>query len=249
VSYVEVAPPADLRPFVRAFWWRTREAPAAARTVGAVSEVRVLPDGCADLLIDGDRVRWVGTMTRARVVEERAQGEESPLFGVRFQPGALAAFVRAPLHEVTDEHVPFDALGARFARPVAAEPTFAAHVKPLTQALRQVSPTSSPLLRLTGRLAGQTRVDALLAATGWSARTLERRFLDALGVTPKQHLRYLRFEEALAAVRRGERLAELALAAGYADQAHFSREFRRFVGLSPRAYRDGFVQDRSATGG
>ncbi len=248
MSYLEVPPPADLRPFVRAFWWRTRgEATTAEK--GAPSAVRVLPDGCADLLIDGDRIRWVGTMTRARVVEESGQGEASPLFGVRFQPGALAAFVRAPVSEVTDEHVPFGALDARFARPAFVEPTFAAHVEQLTQALRRVSPTSSPLLRLAGRLSAQARIDSLLAATGWSARTLERRFLAALGVSPKQHLRYLRFEDALAAVRRGDRFADLALAAGYADQAHFSREFRRFVGLSPRAYRDGFVQDQAAGGG
>ncbi len=247
VTYAEQAPPEDLRPFVRAFWWRTREPEGGA--------VRVLPDGCADLLIDVGasatspaRVRWIGTMTRARVVAEADAGGSGALFGVRFRPGALASFVRAPLSSVTDVQAAFGALDPRFALPGLTAPTFAASVAQVTDALRRVGPASSPLLRLASALESESgasgkgtgtalRVDALLERTGWSARTVERRFVEALGVSPKQHLRYLRFEKALAATRRGERFADLALAAGYADQAHFSREFSRFAGLSPRDYR------------
>ncbi len=244
MPYAEHAPPADLRPFVRAFWWRTEDAEATA-------PVRVLPDGCADLLIDlrddvarDRRLRWVGTMTRARLVES-SPAVQGVLFGVRFEPGALAAFVRSPLHAVTDADVPFEALGARFGAPSplldgdggTAHAGVMTTLAQMTAALRQVSPASSPLLRLSAALRATDTVDALLARTGWSARTLERRFQVALGVSPKAHLRYLRFEAALAAVRRGERFIDLALATGYADQAHFGREFSRFAGLSPRAYR------------
>ncbi len=239
MTYAEAAPPADLRPFVRAFWWRTEDAEATA-------PFRVLPDGCADLLIDlrdevakDRRLRWVGTMTRARLVEASPDAR-GVLVGVRFEPGALAAFVRAPLASMTDADVPFGALDARFEAPlplVASGADSATTLEQVTAALRRASPASSPLLRLSAALRATDTVDDLLARTGWSARTLERRFHTALGVSPKEHLRYLRFEAALAELRRGERFADLAQATGYADQAHFSREFSRFAGLSPRAYR------------
>ncbi len=84
------------------------------------------------------------------------------------------------------------------------------------------------------------RVGDLSACTGLTARTLERRLRDARGLAPREYRRFLRFEHGLRALQAApERaLAEIALDAGYADQAHYSREFRRHVGLSPRAWRD-----------
>nr|WP_246505734.1 helix-turn-helix transcriptional regulator [Coralloluteibacterium stylophorae] len=78
------------------------------------------------------------------------------------------------------------------------------------------------------------RVEALAAAAGVGRRTLERRFEATLGVSPVQHLRWLRFERARRLLDGGGRAhAHVALDAGYADQAHFIREFARFSGLTP----------------
>jgi AraC-like DNA-binding protein len=74
-----------------------------------------------------------------------------------------------------------------------------------------------------------------------SERQLRRRFHAAVGYGPKTLGRILRFRRAVREIERGRTdLAALALDAGYADQAHLSRETTRLAGLPParlaRAY-------------
>jgi AraC-like DNA-binding protein len=84
-----------------------------------------------------------------------------------------------------------------------------------------------------------------------SERTLERRFVRAAGLRPAELRRLARFRRALRLRAAGEtRWSMLAAGAGYADQAHLAREFRRFAGVTPTEWvaeqaRAGFVQDGS----
>ncbi len=68
-----------------------------------------------------------------------------------------------------------------------------------------------------------------------SPRQLHRRFVAAVGYGPKTFQRVLRLQRVLALVARSRResLAALAAEAGYADQAHMSRELRALTGQSP----------------
>jgi AraC-like DNA-binding protein len=77
------------------------------------------------------------------------------------------------------------------------------------------------------------RVSAL--DLGVSERQLRRRFEDAVGYGPKTLARVLRFQRFLALAAGGGDLARLALSAGYADQAHLTRECRRLAGRTPVA--------------
>ena len=88
---------------------------------------------------------------------------------------------------------------------------------------------------------GAARVETLAAEVGWSRRHLAARFRDTIGLPPKAIARLLRVEHAAQRVRAGDRLADIAYAAGYADQAHFNREFRELVGCTPSKFP--FVQD------
>ena len=75
------------------------------------------------------------------------------------------------------------------------------------------------------------------AALGIGDRQLRRRFADAVGYGPKTLERVLRFQRFLGLAAREARpdLAWLALEAGYADQAHLTRECTRLAGLPPAA--------------
>ena len=70
---------------------------------------------------------------------------------------------------------------------------------------------------------------------GWSRRHFGARFLEHVGLAPKAAARLLRFRRAVALLERddGARLAEIAQACGYYDQAHLNRDFRAYAGRSP----------------
>lgn len=80
-------------------------------------------------------------------------------------------------------------------------------------------------------------VDAFAAAARVSTRTLHRVCLRAFGFPPKRLLRRQRFLDTLGHVRSavGDPL-HATLDLEYFDQAHFYRDFRDFMGMSPRAY-------------
>jgi AraC-like DNA-binding protein len=85
---------------------------------------------------------------------------------------------------------------------------------------------------------GTVRIAGLAAETGWSGRHLTSRFRTEIGLTPKAAARVIRFDRARHLLVRhaaddGYRLAHLAAACGYFDQAHLAQEFRSLAGCPP----------------
>ena len=82
--------------------------------------------------------------------------------------------------------------------------------------------------------AGQVAVGELAEQVGWSHRHLVARFREQIGLAPKSIARVLRLQRSLVLLERsGDSLAEVALAAGFCDQAHLNREFRALAGCTP----------------
>jgi AraC-like DNA-binding protein len=84
---------------------------------------------------------------------------------------------------------------------------------------------------------GGAPIGDLAQELGGSRRHLAARFRAELGMPPKAVARILRFERAVARLRAGDDLAELALDCGYYDQAHFNRDFRAFADATPTELR------------
>ena len=79
------------------------------------------------------------------------------------------------------------------------------------------------------------RLDAVASAVGADRRRLVPAFREEVGLAPKQYQRILRFQRALRAMRSPTPapLAAIPARCGYADQAHMSRDFKEFSGLTP----------------
>ncbi|MGH1412811.1 MAG: helix-turn-helix domain-containing protein [Pelagimonas sp.] len=89
-------------------------------------------------------------------------------------------------------------------------------------------------LSLIRATAGQIAIHALADQLGMSERQLNRRFTGQVGLAPKLYASLIRFHRALRLIRDlGLGACEAAHDAGYADQAHLIRSFRRFGGFSP----------------
>jgi AraC-like DNA-binding protein len=116
--------------------------------------------------------------------------------------------------------------------------TAADSVAVLEDFLAQLPFTGDPLVAQALKLVASsstrpTGVAEVARLLGLSERQLERRFLERVGVTPKRFATLRRFERAIASASTTPSLTAVALDAGYYDQSHFIREFRRFTGVSP----------------
>lgn len=82
---------------------------------------------------------------------------------------------------------------------------------------------------------GAARIGDIARDVGWSHKRLIASFCHQVGVTPKAAARLVRFEGVLADIGGGRpvRWDRVAADAGYADQAHLTREFRTFTGTTP----------------
>ncbi|MGK8523697.1 helix-turn-helix domain-containing protein [Nocardia asteroides] len=201
---------------------------------GAGPALPVLPDGCMDLIWMTGRLIVAGPDTRAHH-PETSVGDR--YVGIRFFPGSAPALLGVPARELRDQRLdlaqvwPSAVVRSLVARLADAEDPAAALEDIVSRRAAGTEPADPLLRRVVGALAAGRPVAAIADAVGLAERTLHRRSLDAFGYGPKTLARVLRLQRALASARGGVPLAETAALAGFADQAHLSREVRALAGI------------------
>lgn len=212
---------------------------------GEHARERLLASGTVQLLVDlvACHAFVAGPFTEAQVVRTSRMAR---IAGVVFQPGGVCAFVPWPVEALRDGEVPMPDLwgddGRDLADHLAHEQTPARLLDALEAALlrrleadrRPAAAMQSALIKLEE---GQ-RVTSVASAVGLSRSTLTRRLLEGVGLSPKGWASLTRFQAAARQIASGQRdYAEVALDAGYYDQAHLIHDFRRYSGLTPARYR------------
>jgi AraC-like DNA-binding protein len=220
-GYRELAPPPELRGLLECVWVRV----AAER-----GEVQIVPDGAVDVVWQQGRgaiVAGPDTAARAVTVEPGAV-----MVGVRSVPGAGGGLLGIPVEELRDVVADAADVDRAFAVEGARDPADAL-VRLLAVARGR---RADPLVMATVPRLERETVRGVADDLGIGERQLRRRFHVACGYGPKTLERVLRFRRFLAEADRGRTdLAWLALDAGYADQAHLTRESSRLAGLPPAA--------------
>ena len=179
--------------------------------------------------------------------------------GIRFRPGATRVAFGCDASELLDADVELraacgvsvSALMDEITRAPGAEATRASLVQwVLTRLARDPHRDSSALAAANALVSGRVRsVRELGDAFGWSARRAHRELTATCGYGPKTLQRIVRMQRVVRRARaltdgarragsddqRVAPLSRLALDAGYADQAHMTRDFRDLTGFTPRA--------------
>jgi AraC-like DNA-binding protein len=254
-SYVEHPPLPGLAGVVRTVWIQ--------RTGGVAYVQRHLPTGGVEIHFPiGGHPQLVGPLTGPEVEVIPAH---TTIVGVRFQPGT-APPLPTVLDDLVDQRLGLaelwessvDRLEEAMARARAPQRALAALQARLLQEFRSAGRVD-PLVREAVQALmpwHPVSIDTLATRLALSASQLRRRCLHAVGVSPKVLQRTLRFQGflalaqagAMATGRRGaDGMAGLAVDAGYADQAHLSRECLRLTGLTPRQLLGGSI-DRCGCG-
>lgn len=172
-------------------------------------------------------------------------------FGIRFQPGHGYPFFGLPLPELRGHRdlalLPrplqvFEALHGRLAEARGTPERIALIEATLLQRLGHCPPRHHPdMVRLLGMIArhrGTLPLSRLMDHSGIGQRQLERLFSTQVGFTPKQFSRLQRVGYARELIKSAAEasMTDIAYRTGFADQAHFTHEFRRVMGITPGAY-------------
>ena len=188
----------------------------------------------------------LGPRTRALYYEPNA-APLAPRF--RLTPGQARAVLGVPLTALADRVVPLTELPAADARQLAhgwlgapADPGAVLHpylARAAPAADRETRWIDAAAARLVGMPERPAEsVAAVADALGVSERHLRNRFAAAVGVSPKHYARIQRVRRVLADLGSAP-WAQLAAQAGFYDQSHLGREFRRLMGVAPGAFAAG----------
>ena len=242
-------PAPDLKSFVEHFWiveWDLRgQEPHLQKT---------LPYPCVHLVFDAGQTAIFGVMRGA--FEYRQEGA-SRVLGVRFRAGGFRGVLGGSVASITDRTVPFSSvydfdveaaeasvLGATGLVLGAAGDTGMMQAAEAILRTRTPSPDETAgvvdgIVERIGADRSINRVDDLSDQVGLGERALQRLFSEYVGVSPKWVIRRFRLHDAASRLAKDEdvNLTHLAQDLGYADQAHFTRDFKAIVGRSPSDYR------------
>jgi AraC-like DNA-binding protein len=233
-------PSAELAPFVEHYWivrWDLSE-PRITETVPHPSIHMTLESSGTSDIVGVMRTKF------SRLLEGRGR-----VVGTKFRPGAFRPFVKQPVSTFTGRRLPvrevFGARAADLAERVMGLADDREGIAIIESFLRGLNASPDDSMALAGRVAlriaddrGITRVDQLAREFSTRVRQLQRLFKEYIGVSPKWVIQRYRLSDAADRMAAGTIVnwPDLALELGYADQAHFIRDFKRLVGHSPADY-------------
>lgn len=256
MNYQTFPPDSTLRAFVKCYW--TLESPAEEN----LQRQRIVPDGCMEMIfhygdlykqyLDNDesliqpRSFVMGQLTKPLEIEPTG---ETGVFSVRFHPDGFLPFANMPIRDMENTAVPLERLFEKDGREIE-------------QKIVKANSTSERIARIETFLLGlltdaetvdrivKSTVETILTANGQlhigqitkqlnvNRRQLQRKFLSAIGLSPKQLSKTVRLQAALKMLLTGKNISFTVLAyeGEYYDQAHFIKDFREFTGLTPREF-------------
>jgi methylphosphotriester-DNA--protein-cysteine methyltransferase len=231
--------PHDLRPYAACIW--TLDAPASERAMQPIA-----PDGCCE---------WIVHLADAPLVARDGAWRRQPrefLFGqlrtplvlrsdramrciaVRFHPFAVTALLGISGSALAPEEMTLPRL--RSCEADSVRNALRMIVATLRRLARDARAPDALVAGACRALASpdDARIASIARSLAVSPRTLERRFMAAVGMTPKRYARIARMQRGLAALAQPHASAvDVALRLGYADQAHFTRELSTLAGVRP----------------
>jgi AraC-like DNA-binding protein len=250
-------PSAALRPFIKQLW--------TSETTLDTSAVRehVLPTGQMHLVfrLAGPALRiyrdandLAGTIIKEPVVGGARNsfyvkeiGAPVLTVGVQLLPGAAQSLFGVSAAELAGRHTPLSELWGGQANSALEQIAEAPGPLQMLMTLESLLAARLPrvhgmhpaLAEVLGNFDHVWSVEAMVRSSRYSHRGFIALFKQATGLSPKRYARLMRFQSLLQGLRgsAGASLGELALDAGYSDQAHMNREFREHAGTTPLQYR------------
>jgi len=233
-------PSEEVGELIRRFWIPVWDLPA-----GVESTQRVLQYPSAQIVVADSYARFYGVVPG---LSEVTLADRGWAVGVMLQPGAGQLVLRRPIVDVTDGWVELEpllpGLTTRIRAIMQTDPhavsTHRAAMAVVEQVLAAVGPIDAEgalMSEIAAWVEGDDEVGQvadICQRYGLTERSLQRLTRRRVGLSPKWLIQRRRLHRASEELRaRPTALADVAARLGYADQAHFTRDFRRVTGMTP----------------
>lgn len=251
---VLIQPSSDLRAFVRDIWILEHSYNSAYST---------LPDGCPGIviqlptaLLDRSGAEIPESFVYGQTINQRSfhtiRGTRT--LGIVLEPGGLRALFDVDAYLLRDDCMDLSILlpaeSNQLLERLLAEGRSSGQISIVEDFLRSILrkrrvyeewKVLHRAFALISESAGSINVSKLRQELGISERSLERRFRQWVGISPRLYARIIRFQSGLSLMRSGLLdFTQLAHERQYADQSHFIRDFKEFAGTTPARFRNTF---------
>lgn len=253
-QYCEVQPSAALQPYVECYWHYAFDGNTSQQS----PVHRCLPFGMTELIfVNGRCEAYTGgewrTLPSALIVGVykdsvtwKCEGPTTK-FGVRLKPESLWSLFNVPASELFNNFLDQNLVFGSYIRELTEQmeeakslqqyirivESFLLKLQSQRNQLRNYVSLASDIIR---KADGSISIASLSDQLNISRRQLERSFRDTFGTSPKTYTRIIRFRNTysfLLKKRAASIWTDAAYNFGYADQAHFIKEFKTFAGVLP----------------
>jgi AraC-like DNA-binding protein len=248
--YREFQPNVLLKPYIETYW-------AVCGFKKEEEFHKILPDGCVDIIFSLEGTKQfdlepilpniIGTMT---TYLEGSYSNKVNMIGIRFKPTGITAFTRVPIHEFTDQRISLNLVETLF------DEAFHAKLSEKRTTEARIQHLDFYLMKNLNRLFVSEKqivyaVDLIRKTNGslsltevankscLSIRHFERKFKNAVGISPKTFSKIIKFQYTLSYLKRNRdvSLFSVAIDCGYYDQSHLIKEFKFLSGNSPSYFK------------
>lgn len=211
----------------------------------------LIPDGCFDLLFCCDETQpaaflWTSPHSRRK---QPTFKENCTYFGVRFFPEQSLLKFKFPMTELLDQQILlFDVLAGEqtITEELSIADTFQRRIRIFTDFLDKSRIDMDKEIRLVKhaiteiyRSKGTVNIKDIAFEVGYSEQYIRRQFEAYIGFSPKQFSQVVKFQNALDYFLTSEQvdLLDIVHESGYYDQAHFIKDFKKFMQVTPNQYK------------
>ena len=247
LTYSEELPAPEVSHLVYSFW----EFTVAGESNAPVLH-EIFPDGCTSLIYRRNEKHNFSLMVLAGLAIEPLKFPVLPgdvYWGARFSPAASRNILRSNPADWKSQPLADEKLLPHLTKNRVNEldkcRNFAGAIAIYEKQLAALAIKPSDLdakvveaVKIIAASAGEIKISEVAERVDLSVRQLQRRFLYASGITPKQFVRVQRFRRAAIKLAKDSeaKLVDCAAEMGFTDQAHLSRESQLLIGHAPKSF-------------
>ena len=259
MNYQTFKPLKDLESIVKFYW--TLEVPFEPEN----QKQKIVPDGCIEMTFNfGDKIKRYTSEAdfifhpNAMVMGQRTKSFDIlpsgnvDTFAICFYPIGFTNFVTMPLENLVDKETPISELFGwaeandleqQMIRAIDTQQRINIIESFLLKILNEKSTISNIVKSTVEALLktnGTTPINIILKDDISKRRQLERHFRKQIGISPKQLSKAIRLQATLNLLlnKKSETLTDIAYESEYFDQNHFIKDFKDFVGVTPKDFLD-----------